>query len=626
MVSAQAGPQQWTIRTTDATSAAQHLAQQIGCPLVVAELLVARGIVEPAAANAFFNPTIEDLMDPLQMLGMAVAVKRIQQAVENAEPILIYGDYDVDGTTATVLLKTAIERIAPKAKPAIVTYHVPHRLREGYGMQTGVLGEAATEGIRLVISVDTGIRAFEAATEAKALGLDLIVTDHHLPDDVEGMPEAVAVLNPAQPGCLYPFKSLCGAGVAFKLAHAILLAAAETAEDPEAQRKRLKNGLLPSFLKLVAIATIADSVPLEGENRIIAALGLAALRNPVQPGLRALMQIAQIPANRAPTATEVGYRLAPRINAAGRMDIAGDVVELFLTRDPDKADTLAKKLDRLNDERRATESMALEVIDLQLDALRDSSGEFTADCIIVDDPAWHRGVLGILASRIVDRAGRPALVLTHQDGHSHGSGRSIQGFHLLDALSAVHESTPKTDDDGIGNGATAGLFTRFGGHAHAVGFSLPTDRVPLLRSRMQRYGAPLLTGTMLAPPLPYDAEVELNQLTQDLYDWIARCAPFGIGNPEPVLMTRGLTLTAPVRFIKEKHICLQLQRDGEPARFTALGWSRPVNWPARCAELDLQKGAHIDIVYWLKAKTNPQFPGLELQLIDLRLASPSVAL
>jgi single-stranded-DNA-specific exonuclease len=613
MVSAQAGPQQWTIHTTEAAADAKHLAQLLGCPPVIAELLITRGIVEPADANTFFNPTIDDLIDPLQMLGMAVAVKRIQRAVEDAEPILIYGDYDVDGTTATVLLKTAIERIAPKEKPARVTYHVPHRLREGYGMQTGVLGEAATAGVRLVISVDTGIRAFAAATEAKALGLDLIVTDHHLPDDLGGMPEALAVLNPAQSDCPYPFKSLCGAGVAFKLAHALLLAAARTAEDPEAQRTRLKRGLVPSFLKLVAIATIADSVPLVGENRVIAALGLQALRNPVQPGLRALMQIAQIPANRAPTATEVGFRLAPRINAAGRMDIAGDVVELFLTRDPDRADILAKKLDRLNDERRDTERMALEVIDLQLDALRDAAGEFTADCIIVDDPAWHRGVLGILASRIVDRTGRPALVLTHDDGHAHGSGRSIEGFHLLDALTAVHEGSSRDDGDG-------GLFTRFGGHAHAVGFSLPTDRVELLRSRMQRYGAPLLIGPMLAPPLEFDAEVQLRDLTQDLFNWLDRCGPFGIGNREPVLMTRGLTLTAPVRFIKEKHICLQLQCDGEPSQFSALGWSRGVDWPTRCAELNLQKGSRIDIVYCLRAKTNPQFPGLELQLIDLRPA------
>src|SRR6266851_5574157 len=410
MISAQAGPQQqWTIRTADAV-VVQRLVDGLACPPAIAELLVARGIVDAGSARTFFHPSVDDLIDPMLMLGMSVAV----------EPIQSYGDYDVDGTTATVLLKTAIERIATKERPAAVTYHVPHRLREGYGMQTGVLGQAAASGVRLVISVDTGIRAFAAAAEAKALGLDLIVTDHHLPDDVEGGPEAIAVINPAQDGCPYPFKSLCGAGVAFKLAHAILSAAAET----EAEKDKLKRGLIPSFLKLVAIATIADSVPLEGENRVIAALGLRELRNPVQPGLRALMQVAQIPANRAPTATEVGFRLAPRINAAGRMDIASDVVELFLTRNTVHAGELAEKLNRLNDDRRATEAKALEAIEVQLESLRGPEGEFLAECIVLDDAGWHRGVLGILASRVVDRTGRPALVLTHEEGQAHGSGRS----------------------------------------------------------------------------------------------------------------------------------------------------------------------------------------------------------
>ncbi len=273
---------------------------------------------------------------------MQAAVDRIQRAIRDSEPMLIYGDYDVDGTTATVLLKTAIERSAPKETPAIVRYHVPHRIREGYGMRTGVLADAASTGIRLVISVDTGIRAFAAATEAKALGLDLIVTDHHLPDEAHGIPDAIAVINPAQPGCPYPFKSLCGAAVAFKLAHAILRAACTN----DVERDRLERTLVPSFLKLVAIATIADAVPLEGENRVIAALGLRELRNPVQPGLRALMEIAQVPLDRSPTATEVAFRIAPRINAAGRMDIASDVVDLFLTRDPDNARELASKLNR----------------------------------------------------------------------------------------------------------------------------------------------------------------------------------------------------------------------------------------------------------------------------------------
>jgi len=608
MSSAHAGPQQWIIQTVD-PAAATSLAELLHCPNAIAGLLLSRGISDPAAARAFLEPTTDDLIDPMLMLGMDLAVARIQHAVRFGEPILIYGDYDVDGTTATVLLKTAIERIAPKDRPALVTYHVPHRLREGYGMQTGVLGQAASAGVRLVISVDTGIRAFAAADEAKALGMDLIVTDHHLPDHTMGVPEAIAVLNPAQADCPYPFKSLCGAAVAFKLAHALLLAHAEAAEDSETQRLRLKRGLIPSLLKLVAIATIADSVPLEGENRVIAVLGLRELRNPVQPGLRALMQVAQIPINRAPTATEVGFRLAPRINAAGRMDIASEVVELFLTKDPERATELAEKLNRLNDERRATEANALEAIEAQLKTLSATTGNFLGECIILDDPTWHRGVLGILASRVVDRTGRPALVLTHEDGHAHGSGRSIEGFHLLDALTAVHGEIDAPD----------ALFTRFGGHAHAVGFSMPSERMGLLRKRMQFYGANRLTGAMLTPPLACDAEVLLSDLTQDFFDWLTRCAPFGIGNSEPVFVTRGLTITAPVRFIKERHICLQLEKAGETLRFSALGWNRGIDWPVRCAEMALDKGSLIDAAYRLKAKTNPQFPGLELELVDVRI-------
>jgi single-stranded-DNA-specific exonuclease len=602
MISAQSGLQPWVTPTPDMDTVA-CLADEVGCPNAIAALLVSRGIADAAAARTFFNPSLDDLLDPLSMLGMPEAVARIQQAVRAGEPILIYGDYDVDGTTATVLLKTAIERIATKDRPAIVTYHVPHRLREGYGMQTGVLGTAAASGIRLVISVDTGIRAFAAATEAKALNLDLIVTDHHLPDDVVGIPEAIAVVNPAQQGCGYPFKSLCGAGVAFKLAHAILSAAAETDED----RAKLQRGIIPSFLKLVAIATIADSVPLEGENRVIAALGLQALSNPVQPGLRALMQVAQIPANRPPTATEVGFRLAPRINAAGRMDIASDVVELFLTRDTERASELAEKLNRLNDDRRATEAAALEAIEAQLPSLRDANGEFLAECIVLDDPAWHRGVLGILASRVVDRTGRPALVLTHEDGHAHGSGRSIAGFHLLDALTAVHSD----GDD---------LFTRFGGHAHAVGFSLPSEHVETLRTRLRRYGAPRLNEAILAPPLECDAEVSLRDLTPAFFDWLTRCGPFGIGNREPIFVTRRVTLLSDVRFIKERHICLQLHQTGEAPSFSALGWSRGTEWVKRSAEMELRQGSIVDIAYRLKARTNPQYPGLELELLDLHFA------
>jgi single-stranded-DNA-specific exonuclease len=617
----------WILKADGDAQTVQAMAVHLGCLPAIAQVLVARGIDTPAAAEAFLNPTLEALLDdpacdPTQMIGMDAAVERILHAIRNAEPILIYGDYDVDGTTATALLKTAIERIGLAIEPqkhAQVTYHLPHRIREGYGMQNAILGEAAASGVRLVISVDTGIRAIAEAVEARALSLDLIVTDHHPPDGAT-IPDALAVVNPTQPGCPYPNKNLCGAAVAFKLAQALLAAAAPLTADAEVFRAHTRGVLLPSFLKLVAIATIADSVALTGENRMIAALGLAALANPMQSGLRALMQLAKIPLDRAPTATEVGFRIAPRINAAGRMDIADDVVELLLTRDAARARELAGKLDRLNQERRASEASALQAIDRELMSLRDAAGEYPRECLILDNPEWHRGVLGILASRVVERTGRPALIVTHADGNAHGSGRSVPGFHLLDAITAADAADP-----------AAPLFNRFGGHAHAVGFSLASERLPLLRARMKDYASTHLTPALLVPRLDYDAELSLAEITPELMAWVARVAPFGIDNPEPVFLTRCVTLAAPIRIIQEKHIALQLMQRGplqqsDPAAIPALGWSRDaIGWPARCNRLALAKGSVVDVLYRLRHNTGPyassQFGGLELELAGLRPAS-----
>jgi len=617
----------WILKADGDAQTVQAMAVHLGCLPAIAQLLVARGIDTPAAAEAFLNPTLEALLDdpacdPTQMIGMDAAVERILHAIRNAEPILIYGDYDVDGTTATALLKTAIERIGLAIEPqkhAQVTYHLPHRIREGYGMQNAILGEAAASGVRLVISVDTGIRAIAEAVEARALSLDLIVTDHHPPDGAT-IPDALAVVNPTQPGCPYPNKNLCGAAVAFKLAQALLAAAAPLTADAEVFRAHTRGVLLPSFLKLVAIATIADSVALTGENRMIAALGLAALANPMQSGLRALMQLAKIPLDRAPTATEVGFRIAPRINAAGRMDIADDVVELLLTRDAARARELAGKLDRLNQERRASEASALQAIDRELMSLRGAADEYPRECLILDNPEWHRGVLGILASRVVERTGRPALIVTHADGNAHGSGRSVPGFHLLDAITAADAADP-----------AAPLFNRFGGHAHAVGFSLASERLPLLRARMKDYASTHLTPALLVPRLDYDAELSLAEITPELMAWVARVAPFGIDNPEPVFLTRCVTLAAPIRIIQEKHIALQLMQRGplqqsDPAAIPALGWSRDaIGWPARCNRLALAKGSVVDVLYRLRHNTGPyassQFGGLELELAGLRPAS-----
>ncbi len=570
----------WILPEHD-SAAVDALAQAAGLSPTIAQLLLARGIHTREEAAAYLAPSLDLLLDPYAMHGMADAVARIQRAIYNHETILIYGDYDVDGTVAIVLLKTAIELLG-----GTVRYHIPHRLRDGYGMQAEILTRAATEGVQLVISVDTGIRAFAAAEEARRLGLDLIVTDHHLPETSLGLPQALAIVNPNQPGCAYPCKHLCGAGVAFKLSQALL-----EAHD----RTRARGRLLPSFLRMLVIATVADAVPLTGENRVIASLGILELQRLVNPGLRALMDVAQLdPGKRRLSAMQIAFRIAPRINAAGRMDVAADVVELFTTRDAGRARTLAEKLDRLNTERRQTEETALAQIELQL---RDDHSFAQAPCIVLNGAGWHRGVIGILASRVVDRTGKPALVISTEDGQAHGSGRSIHGFHLLDAIASCRD-----------------LFTRFGGHAHAVGFSLPSERVPELRSRLCAHASAVLTSELLAKKLLCHARVELDALTPQFHRALRQLEPFGMGNEEPVFVAVGLTLEAPPAWVKERHVRLRVRSASGRVSFSALGW----RLADRARALNLACGSAIDLAFRLRENEHPEFGGLELEIADLR--------
>jgi single-stranded-DNA-specific exonuclease len=597
---------------------AHGLAALLEQPLWFAQVLVSRGIETPADARHFLVPSMTALHDPALMLGIPEAVTRILKAVAKREPILIYGDYDVDGTTATVLLKTAIDRITPVGGNSLVRYHIPHRIREGYGMQATVLAEAAAMGVRLVISVDTGIRAFAAADECRKLGIDLIVTDHHLPDGVAGVPDALAVINPNQPYCEYPYKDLCGAAVAFKLAHALLHAAAIAPPSPDAYRvvesSALWEKLLPSLLKLVAIATVADAVPLTGENRTIVALGLKALRDPRQGGLKALMDLAGIMADEenGPSAMDIAFRIAPRINAAGRMDVASDVVKLFLSRDPAESRAIAEKLHQLNDERRNVEATVLESLEEQMVALRaDPAALEATGALVLDGEGWHRGVIGILASRVVERMGRPALVIAHEDGQAHGSGRSIAGFHLLDAITSAHGSEePK-------------LFDRFGGHAHAVGFSMPSTHVALLRTRLSAYAADRVTPELMQQRTEIDAEITLDELAPELLRKLRLLEPFGQGNREPVFLVRSVKMTEEPFVLKERHLKLKLKGDGETVG-AALCWSRAVQWPERLAELGIVKGSTLDVVFRVRENKHPQFGGAEMEVCDLRLAQTSL--
>ncbi|HXY04724.1 MAG TPA: single-stranded-DNA-specific exonuclease RecJ [Terriglobales bacterium] len=607
----------WVPKPVDAEQA-QHLAEGLRAgPLpsdpnlsaLLARLLVVRGITQAEAAADFLHPSLDQLHSPYLMADMKSAVDRIDAAIERKEGILIYGDYDVDGTTAIVILKTAIELCG-----GAPDFHVPHRIKEGYDLRGDVIERAAAAGIRLVISVDAGIRAFAAADTARRLGIDLIVTDHHLPGP-DGVPHALTVLNPNQAGCSYPCKVLCGAGVAFKLAQALM-------------QRRLTNRdqsvLLKSFAKIAAIATIADAVPLTGENRIFAKVGLEALRTAVNPGLKALLEIAQV-SGRPLTSGEVAFRIAPRINAAGRMDIAADVIELFSVKDAAPAREIAGKLDKLNSDRQEEERRILEAIETRLTndpSLRDTF------CLVIDGDEWHRGVIGITATRIVERYCRPTIVISREHDEAHGSGRSIKPFHLLNAL------------ESCGN-----LFTRYGGHAHAVGFSMPAVRIPELRTHLDQYARAHLTLADFEPMLEIDDELSFPQVTPALFAILRQLEPFGVGNPEPVFVSRGMRLLAPPRILKDKHVKLKLGSNRQPSEelspqaaamiprchpdssairkrpnwrdaicHSAVGWQMA----ERIQQAQLLPGDTLDIAFSLDQNDHPEFGGLELSLRDFK--------
>jgi len=577
--------QQWVMAPSHPDEATE-LARAAHLPLVLAELLLARGVSDAHQAHVFLNPDFGHLHDPMQMLGMAVAVERLERAIAERELILLYGDYDVDGTTAVVLLKTAIEMLG-----GAVRFHVPHRIREGYGLQSGVLESAYADGVRLVITVDTGMRAVAEAETARRLGLDLIVTDHHLPSATDAPPDALAILNPNQPGCSYPEKSLCGAAIALKLAQALL-------ERRDAARAREKT--LPSFLKMAAIATIADAVPLRGENRTIAALGLRELRRPVGAGLRALFAAAALdPATRPLTGFDVAFRLAPRINAAGRMDVASQVIELFCTRDAARAHQLATNLELLNRQRRDAEAAALTSIESRL----ASDPEFAAcRLLVVDGEGWHRGVIGILASRVVERTAKPAIVVSVEDDVAHGSGRSVDGFPLLEAIETCGD-----------------LFTRFGGHAFAVGFAMPARALPELKRRLNEHAEERLAAREAEHLLRIHAELPLDRITPVLAGWLKKLEPLGHGNPEPIFVARGARLASSPRAMKERHIRLELEQNslgsgGAPMR--CVGW----DWAERCLNLKLTTGCAVDVAYRIRENDHPSYGGIEIELAGIRPA------
>ena len=517
----------WIVRAQDSQRAAS-LARVLGVSPVVASLLIARGCAEEIPARAFLQPSYDQLHDPYLMLGMREAVSRLLRAINQAEPILVYGDYDVDGTTGTAVLLRGLTMLGAQAG-----YHVPHRFTEGYGIQQPALEKAAAEGCKLVVSVDCGIRAHEPLYWARDNGLDVIITDHHLPDEGEGVPPAYAVLNPNQRGCDYPDKNLAGVGVAFKLIHALF-------------RERGRESQVPAFLKMVAIGTVADVAKLIGENRTIVALGLKDLVNARNPGLRALMEVSGCGDGSGMRAYDLGFRIGPRINAAGRMDAARAVVELFATRDATEAHRLAEHLERRNQERKLVQAEIVARAITELESAGNTQ-EQTHVAVIAGE-GWHRGVIGIAASKIAERIHRPCVVISLEGDIGHGSARSIEAYHLLNGL---------TD--------CADLFERFGGHSHAAGLTIRLDRITELRQRLNTHAAARLTEEDLQPQVKIDAELSAEAISFELARQLSALEPFGAGNPRPVFLTRNLRVMSEPLVIKDQHLKMRLAgAEGRP--------------------------------------------------------------
>ena len=553
---------------------ASTLARALDLDPVVARLLVVRGLSTPEDAERFLTPSLDHLHDPFLLADLGIGVERVLAAIERGERIAIHGDYDVDGITSTVMLRRMIELLGGD-----VVHFIPERLRDGYGLQPAAIDRLHSQGVRVVVSVDCGIRSQDAAARARERGVDLVITDHHEPD--RSLPPAHAVINPRRHDCRYPDKDLAGVGVALKLVHGLC-----------ARTDRVK--WLPSFLKLAAIGTVADVVPLRGENRVIARLGLDRLsRGPHAVGLQALLDASGLRGRRIGS-YEVGFMLAPRVNAAGRMSTPDLATRLLLVSDDhlaDEARALAAQLDEENTRRREEEA----------GILKDARRRIQADpaigaqnILVVWAEGWHRGVIGIVASKLVDEFCRPALVFSVEDGLAHGSGRSIQGFDLLSSLERC-----------------ADLFDRFGGHRHAAGMVLPTDRLPELRSRLATYANAHLGPDDLVPHITIDAPLPLPGIGGPLLEGLAALEPFGLGNRRPVFHTSGVEVVDGPRTIKNRHLSMTV-RQGR-SRFRAMAWRA-----AERSDFIESRRQALDLAFSLTENTYRGETSIELSVADVK--------
>jgi single-stranded-DNA-specific exonuclease len=512
---------------------ASALAAALQLHPTVARLLCLRGLSDPEQAARFLEPSLDHLHDPLRLTGMLPAVERLEAAIARRERIAIHGDYDVDGITSTVILRRALEMLGGD-----VVHFIPERLRDGYGLQPAAIERLHAQGVSLVVSVDCGIRGVEAARRARELGVDLVITDHHEPDGE--LPPALAVINPKRHDCSYPEKSLAGVGVALKVVQALCNRAG-------------RSKWLPAFVKIAAIGTLADVVPLLGENRVIARLGLASLsRGPHTVGLRALLECCGL-AGKTIDSYQVAFMLAPRVNAAGRMSTPDIATRLLLATDS-TLDAEARALaQQLNEENLRRQQEEAELVAQAKKAIETDPAVGAHNVLVVGGDGWHRGVIGIAASKLVDAYHKPAIVLSIDGDVAHGSCRSIPDFDMLGALERC-----------------ADLFVKFGGHRQAAGLTMEAARLPEFRQRINAWADDVLQPEQLMPRLRIDAPLALKGITHDLVRGLDALGPFGMGNPRPVFHASPVEIIDGPRPLKERHLKMTFSQEGR--RFRAIAW------------------------------------------------------
>ncbi|MEO8590646.1 MAG: single-stranded-DNA-specific exonuclease RecJ [Flavobacteriales bacterium] len=495
------------------------------CPETAARLLVQRNIRDPKTAAAFFRPSFDTLHDPFLMAGMLAAVERIERALGENERIMVYGDYDVDGTTAVALVHSFLSRFTGN-----LTFYIPDRYAEGYGISFQGIDHAAKENVGLIIALDCGIKSIDKVAYATERGIDFIICDHHRPGDT--LPRAVAVLDPKRDDCPYPFKELSGCGIGFKLMQGF------------AQRNTIPFADLEPLLDLVAVSTACDIVPVTGENRVLSHFGLQRLNDDPRPGMKAMMGMANV--KKRLSVTDLVFTIGPRINAAGRVEHGKQAVELLLAHEQGQADAIGLRVDGNNSHRQELDK------EMTREALEHIAGDQVmrdAWSTVVFQSTWHKGVVGIVASRLVDQYYRPTVVLTESNGKVVGSARSVKGFDVYEAINACSD-----------------LLEQFGGHMYAAGLTMPTENVQLFRERFEQVVRATIAPEQRIPEEEVDAEVRLSDLGDPLIKVLHHMAPYGPGNMRPVFLSRGVVDSGSVRIVGENHLKMRLCHPDEPKR------------------------------------------------------------